>query len=169
MRWYFLESEKMDGKREIYDCKCPPNSSVSETWTTRGLESDGARIIFVEYDFYDKDPDGVREAFDCTYDSVHTLTADITAADPEKLFMYTVESDGKAVFGFNADIKNAQATYVFTEKQDFSEKSLLYVTEKAKELSSSATTLDDINNVKRFIRKELLGGRTDTVCLFMLK
>ncbi|MBO5416734.1 MAG: hypothetical protein J6A83_08915 [Clostridia bacterium] len=163
MRFYLIEVAEGGNLNEIYDMRCPPNNSVSETWTTRGLEVDGAQITFLEYEFYDKDPDGVREAFDCMYDSEHTLTIDTSKADAEKLFMYTVNLDGSVLRGFDIDIDKARAVYIFVEPQDFDDERLLNVTEKAENAPASQDA------VKNILRCELLGGKDNSVCFALLK
>ena len=103
----------------IYQRKCPPNNSVYEEWTTVGIENDGAQITFIEYDFYDKDPDGVREAYDCVYDSVYNITVDTSKIDTEKLFVYTVTKDGSLISGFDINMKNSRLITILTKPKNF--------------------------------------------------
>lgn len=127
MRWYSYVPENCN---IIYNRKCPPNNSVYEEWTTIGLENDGSQITFVEYEFYDKDPDGVREAFDCMYDSEYKITVDISRADSSKLFAYTITKDQKLKADLDIDISDSRAIYIFTKAQNFTKELLLSITEK---------------------------------------
>ena len=119
MRWYSFIPENSDSCKMIYQRKCPPNNSVYECWTTVGIENDGAQIIFIEYDFYDKDPDGVREAYECMYDSVYNITVDTSKIDTEKLFVYTVTKDGSLISGFDINMKNSRLIIILTEPKNF--------------------------------------------------
>ena len=119
MRWYSFIPENLDSCKMIYQRKCPPNNSVYEEWTTVGIENDGAQITFVEYDFYDKDPDGVREAYECMYDSVYNITVDTSKIDTEKLFVYTVTKDGSLISGFDINMKNSRLITILTEPKNF--------------------------------------------------
>ena len=144
MKFYSIEPQAGENAQILYDRKSPPNNSVSKTWTTRGVATDGAEITFVEYEYYDKDPDGVREAYGCLYDSEHTLTANTDKADPEKLFVYTVQGDGEILYGMDFNIEDAQAIYVLTAPKGISDEALLRLTEElvAKPLSyTEAETL----------------------------
>ena len=119
MRWYSFIPENSDSCKMIYQRKCPPNNSVYEEWTTVGIENDGAQITFVEYDYYDKDPDGVREAYECMYDSVYNITVDTSKIDTEKLFVYTVTKDGSLISGFDINMKNSRLITILTEPKNF--------------------------------------------------
>ena len=119
MRWYSFIPENSDSCKMIYQRKCPPNNSVYECWTTVGIENDGAQITFVEYDYYDKDPDGVREAYECMYDSVYNITVDTSKIDTEKLFVYTVTKDGSLISGFDINMKNSRLITILTEPKNF--------------------------------------------------
>ena len=119
MRWYSFIPENSDTCKMIYQRKCPPNNSVYEEWTTVGIENDGAQITFIEYDFYDKDPDGVREAYECMYDSVYNITVDTSKIDTEKLFVYTVTKDGSLISGFDINMKNSRLITILTEPKNF--------------------------------------------------
>ena len=119
MRWYSFIPENSDSCKMIYQRKCPPNNSVYECWTTVGIENDGAQITFVEYDYYDKDPDGVREAYECMYDSVYNITVDTSKIDTEKLFVYTVTKDGSLISGFDINMKNSRLIIILTEPKNF--------------------------------------------------
>lgn len=129
MKFYSIEPVTGEDARLLYEHKCPPNSSVHESWTTRGVAAGGAEITFVEYEYYDKDPDGVREAYGCSYDSEHTLTADTSKADPEKLFVYTVQKDGKILRGFDFTVEDARAIYVLSVRREIDDGTLLRLTE----------------------------------------
>ena len=119
MRWYSFIPENSDSCKMIYQRKCPPNNSVYECWTTVGIENDGAQITFVEYDYYDKDPDGVREAYDCMYDSIYNITVDTSKIATEKLFVYTVTKDGSLISGFDINMKNSRLITILTEPKNF--------------------------------------------------
>lgn len=118
MRWYSYIPESLEKCQIIYNRKCPPNNSVYEEWITVGLENDGAQITFVEYEFYDKDPDGVREAYDCMYDSEYNITVDISKFDSQKLFVYTLTKDGSLITNPDIDIAKSKAIFIFTEPQN---------------------------------------------------
>lgn len=163
MRWYSLEPKHSGNWEMIYNRKHPPNSSVSETWTTRGLAHDGAQILFVEYEFYDLDPDGVRAAFDCLYESVHSVSLEVHPGNSEKLFMYTIEPDGRVMRGFDVDVEKARAVLVFTQPQHFSDDVLLSVTDKIEQ----APTYDGA--VNQILLQDLLDGNEEVVCLAYFK
>lgn len=169
MRYYLLEGEVKGNWKNTYEQKTQPNSAVPEIWRSRSFENDGARIKFVECDYYDKDPDSVREACGCMYASVYRLTVDVDEADPEKLYVYTVETDGNVKQGFDIDMEKTRAVYIFREPRSFGNALLLAVTKKA-ELMPPADCVGEENRIMtELVKNELLGGREDVVCFFMLK
>lgn len=159
MRWYSFVPEDSKKCKYIYDRKCPPNNSVYEAWTTIGLENDGAQITFVEYDYYDKDPDGVREAYDCMYDSEYNITVDISKIDSNKLFAYTVTKDKDLIIGFDIDITKARVIYLFTEPQDLTKDLILKLTEQIE---------IDKQNAKETIQQNLFANNKNPSCLVIL-
>lgn len=164
MRCYSIKSKTNESHRFIYETKCPPNSSVSETWRTVGLENDGAQLTFVEYDFYDKDPDGVREAYDCMYESEYEITVNSEMADSEKLFAYTVTNDNTVSYGFNIDMKNARTIFVVTEPLSVDDNTILSVTEKINVLMKTEASQEPVNDI---VTRELLCQRDGTSCFIL--
>ena len=138
MRWYSNIPDNTENCSIIYNRKCPPNNSVYEEWITVGLVNDGAQIIFVEYDFYDKDPDGVREAYDCVYDSVYNITVDTSKVDNQKLFAYTVTKDYNVITGFDIDISKTKVVYIFTKPQNFDNNFLITVSKEIENYNQNA-------------------------------
>lgn len=159
MRWFYLATKNSGNYKEIYERKCPPNNSVYECWTTVGIWHNGAEVTFIEYDYYDKDPDGVREAFGSTYDSEYSITANFSGADPEKLFIYTVTGDGNVTSAPTFDINTSRAVYIFIEPTNISKELLLSITEKAEDKSLTAREIEEM------LRSQLLDDREDIACL----
>ena len=159
MRVFEIEDKTRTDVRFLYDRKCPPNSSVSRTWTTWGLAHDEAQITFVEYVFYDKDPDGVREAYGCTYDSEYSLTVNAELADPEKLFVYALSLEGEGMQGVNIDPQKARAVYVFPSPMSLTAEALLRVTEQAERAREAK------QDVEVALKYALFGNAADGVCL----
>ena len=159
MIWYSNIPDNTENCSIIYNRKCPPNNSVYEEWITVGLENDGAQITFIEYDFYDKDPDGVREAYDCVYDSIYNITVDTSKADKQKLFAYTVTKENNVITGFDIDISKTKVVYIFTEPQNFDNNLLITV---SKEIES------DSQNAKETIEQNLLANNKNSSCLVIL-
>ena len=155
MRWYSFIPENSDTCKMIYQRKCPPNNSVYECWTTVGVENDGAQITFVEYDYYDKDPDGVREAYDCMYDSEYNITVDITKSDNKKIFAYTVTKDEELILGYDIDITKTRAIYLFTEQLNLDDDLLINLTSQIEA---------DKQNAEEIIRTNLFSVK-NTPCL----
>ncbi|MBQ4509826.1 MAG: hypothetical protein II984_03800 [Clostridia bacterium] len=147
MRWYSYIPESLEKCQIIYNRKCPPNNSVYEEWITVGLENDGAQITFVEYEFYDKDPDGVREAYDCMYDSEYNITVDISKFDSQKLFVYTVAKDGSLITNSDIDIAKSKAIFIFTELQNGNEDILLNLLKQIE---------NDIKNMTQILQQSAL-------------
>lgn len=158
MKWYSFVPENLEKCKIIYDRKCPPNNSVYEEWTTVGLENDGAQITFIEYDFYDKDPDGVREAYDCVYDSIYNITVDTSKADKQKLFALTITKDSSIIEGFDIDIKQSKVIYIFTEPYNFDNNLLLRISNQIE---------NDSQNAKEIIEQNLLVNKNSS-CLVIL-
>lgn len=138
MKWYSNIPDNTENCSIIYNRKCPPNNSVYEEWITVGLENDGAQITFIEYDFYDKDPDGVREAFDCMYDSIYNVTVDTSKADKQKLFAYTVTKENNIITGFDIDISKTKVVYIFTKPQNFDNNFLITVSKEIENYNQNA-------------------------------
>lgn len=157
MAWsFYYHYPKANGEAYVrYDCKHPPNSSVSETFTTYEIVNGKAKLSFLEYDFYDLDPDGVREAYGCLYESRYTLTVDDTAYDPETLFVYTVLRDGGVQRGGKPDPDAARAIFVFSCPIESSDEALLSLTREAENLPKTA------GEVETLILCTLLDGRDD--------
>ena len=158
MRWYSFIPENSDSCKMIYQRKCPPNNSVYEEWTTVGIENDGAQITFVEYDYYDKDPDGVREAYDCMYDSKYNITVDTSKTDKQKLFALTITKDSSIIEGFDIDIKQSKVIYIFTEPYNFDNNLLLRISNQIE---------NDSQNAKEIIQQNLLVNKNSS-CLVIL-
>ena len=158
MKWYSFVPENLEKCIIIYDRKCPPNNSVYEEWTTVGLENDGAQITFIEYDFYYKDPDGVREAYDCVYDSIYNITVDTSKADKQKLFALTITKDSSIIEGFDIDIKQSKVIYIFTEPYNFDNNLLLRISNQIE---------NDSQNAKEIIEQNLLVNKNFS-CLVIL-
>ena len=158
MKWYYFVPENSEKCKIIYDRKCPPNNSVYEEWITIGLVNDGAQIIFIEYDFYDKDPDGVREAYDCMYDSIYSITVDTSKTDKQKLFALTITKDSSIIEGFDIDIKQSKVIYIFTEPYNFDNNLLLRISNQIESNSQ---------NAKEIIQQNLLANKNSS-CLVIL-
>jgi len=161
MAWslYWNEPQNAEQMCILYESICPPNNSVSETWKNVGITHHDANIMFHEYSFCDKDPDGVREAYGQMYDSKYTFTVDTSQAHPEKLFVYTLYMDGGVLQGFDVDIDTARAVYIFTTPQNITGEMLQSATEHAE---NAPHFLGEVENV---IAEELLDGREDVVYL----
>ena len=144
--WYYYEPTETKNKHVTYERKCPPNNSVTETWTTVIIKNDGAEIKFSEYTFYDNDPDGVREAYGCTYDSEYSFTVDLSKNDVQKLFVYTLNNNGTITDSI--DIDSARAIYIFTSPQSISDELLLRVTEEVEKAEHYANAVENIINEK---------------------
>jgi len=158
MYGFIVKSDSVSNCDEVYDRKHPPNSSVSETWTTYGLEYDGATVCFVEYDYYDLDPDGVRDAFDCKYDSVHTLTVNVSESDRNRFFMYTLYMDDSVVFGFDIDTEHARSIFVFSQPHEPDNEQLKLITQMVESKSASRKKIEDL------IYRNILNCREDLIC-----
>ncbi|MBO5701061.1 MAG: hypothetical protein J6S71_01355 [Clostridia bacterium] len=173
--WYYVNISRLNRGPEsgedqssgkpciFYNNYIQPNNSVHREWITVGVEHDGAKISFVEYHSYDKDPDGVREDFGCMYDFEYSFTVDVLEADPEKLFVYTLYKDGRVSRGFDIDTDNARSVMVFVEPQNFSDAELAQVIEEAENAPRYAGAVEEI------IKEKLLGGRKDTICLAFIR
>ena len=159
MRYYELTNNKCSF---IYESICPPNNSVSETWTTHGIENDGAQITFLEYEFYDKDPDGVREAYGCMYDFEYKVTINTEKADENKLFAYTVTKDKTIVRGYDIDMKSVRMVYIFTKPQEIRNEEFVLVAEKIEALKRAP---NEQESVKELINNHLIRGNEDVACL----
>ncbi|MBQ8907241.1 MAG: hypothetical protein IJY71_01470 [Clostridia bacterium] len=166
MTVFTLATPEYDKGHSTYARKHPPNSSVSETWTTYGFENGGAIIRFVQYDYYDLDPDGVREAYGCLYDDIHTVTPDTSEADPEKLFAYTVTMDGKVERGLSLDLDAAAMVLVLAEPHPLTDEALL----------SAYTAIQEAHTEKKLsltegealLRRLLFDGREDVLGIAVL-
>lgn len=163
MRYYSIEPSSPGNWKIIYDRRQPPNSSVTESWLTVGLENEGARLTFLEYIFEDDDPDGVREAYGCKYKSIYRLTADTSEADAEKIFAYTLNEDGSVVRGLGFDLERARAVYLFIKPESLDDEMLVAATEK---IESAPRYLGEVESI---IKRDLVGGRDDVVCFALIK
>ena len=143
----------------LYDSKIPPHGSIREEWTTHGLKHGPAKILFVEYRMEDDDIDGVWEAYGMKRESRYSFTVNAEAADPEKLFVYTLYKDGSLGTGFDIDTENTRVILVFPQPQEITAEALLCVAEKAETAPRVQGAVEEI------IINALLGGKEDVMCL----
>ena len=143
----------------LYDLKIPPHGSIRQEWTTHGLKHGSAQILFVEYRMEDDDIDGVWEAYGQKRESIYRFTVNAEAADPEKLFVYTLYKDGSLGTGFDIDTGNARAILVFPRPHTITAQQLLTVAEKAENAPRF------LGEVEKIVIDELLQGAEDEICL----
>ena len=143
----------------LYELKIPPHGSIREEWTTLGMKHGSSKILFVEYRMEDDDIDGVWEAYGQKRESIYRFTVNAEAADPEKLFVYTLYKDGSLGTGFDIDTENARAILTFPKAQNITAKQLLTVAEKGEKV------FRDRGAVEEIVINELLGGKEDVMCL----
>lgn len=160
--WRDVEPENPEKGEIYYSSKYPPNSSVDESFITIGVVKGEAKILFEKYDMVDKDPDGVREAYGCLYDPIHTFTVDESAADPAVIFAYTLTKAGDVKQGLPLDLDAARSIFLFTEPHEVTAETLLFVTEKAESFSL------DVHAMEELIKKDVLDGK-DALCLMLFQ
>lgn len=139
----------------FYNSRIPPHGSIRREWITRGMAHGAARISFVEYFLEDDDPDGVWEAYGMKRESEYSFTVDAQAADPEKLFVYTLYQDGSLRTGFDVDTEAACAILTFPQPQSFTAAQLRATLEKIRQAPSADRV------VEQLVIDDLLGGKTD--------
>lgn len=143
----------------LYELKIPPHGSIREEWTTLGMKHGSSKILFVEYRMEDDDIDGVWEAYGMKRESRYSFTVNAEAADPEKLFVYTLYKDGSLGTGFDIDTGNARAILVFPRPHTITAQQLLTVAEKAENAPRF------LGEVEKIVIDELLQGAEDEMCL----
>ena len=143
----------------LYDSKIPPHGSIREEWTTLGMKHGSSKILFVEYRMEDDDIDGVWEAYGMKRESRYSFTVNAEAADPEKLFVYTLYKDGSLGTGFDIDTGNARVILVFPRPHTITAQQLLSVAEKAENAPRF------LGEVEKIVSDELLQGAEDEMCL----
>ena len=141
----------------FYELKIPPHGSIREEWTTVGMEHGGAQISFVEYAMEDDDIDGVWEAYGMKRESEYSFTIHADAADPEKLFVYTLSKDGNLATGYDFDPEQVNAILVFPQAQSFTAEQLADAWEQVKNAPRVSGAVEAI------VRDVLLGGREDVM------
>lgn len=156
--WYSVNPTDAAKGGIYYNRRSKPNSSVDEEWITYGVIKGDAKLLFEEYHFSDNDPDGVREAYGCMYETVNTFTMDASAADPAHFFVYTLQADATVSEGLAPNLDTARMIFVFTEPRTLATEKLLFV---AQAIESKAV---DWEQMSAFLQKELLDGE-DTPCL----
>lgn len=168
MAWehYYINCEKIYDKEErrdepfcFYKLDIPPHGGIRREWTTRGMKHGQASIFFVEFWLEDDDPDGVWEAYGQKRDSEYSYTVHAEEADPEKLFAYTLYQDGSLRAGFDIDTDAACAILVLPRAQAITAAQLRDAWEQVKAAPRVSGAAEEI------IRKELLGGAEDVLCL----
>ena len=168
MAWrsYYINIDKLVGLNEIeedicimYNSNVPPHGGIRREWTTRGLKHGSSKILFVEYQLEDDDPDGVWEAYGQKRASEYSFTVNAEDADPEKLFVYTLYKDGSIGIGFDIDTIESRAIFVFANAQSFTAEQLSTVAEKAE----TAPRVTDA--VEEIVINDLLYGSKNTICL----
>lgn len=147
----------------VYDRKSKSNTSVSENWITLGIRKNGAQITFVEYDFYDLDPDGVRDAYDCMYDSVHEIDIDTTQMGNVGFTLYALYGDGRVERNADIDMKSARSVFAFTDPISLTNDEIIALTES---LEGAPKVNGAIDNV---LESTVLYGKIDTGCAIYLK
>ncbi len=143
----------------VYELKIPPHGSIREEWTTVGMKHGTAKILFVEYQMEDDDIDGVWEAYGMKRESKYSFTVNAEEADPKKLFVYTLCKDGSLSTAFDVDTELARSILVFAQPQNITAEQLLAVTEKAENAPRFLGAVEEV------VTEELLGGKTDVMCL----
>lgn len=168
MAWnhYYINMEKLYDPENcpedlgiFWELKIPPHGGIRREWTTIGMKHDGAAISYVEYRLEDDDPDGVWEAYGMKRDSEYSFTVHAENADPEKLFVYTLDKDGTLHTGFDIDPSKAGVILTFARKQDISAAQLADVWEKVKQAPRVQGAVEGI------VIRDLLNGMEDQLCL----
>ena len=128
-------------------------------------------VFYLGYDFYDKDPDGVREAYDCMYDSVHTYTLTTEKFDSEKLHLYMFKTDNTAFKyvqesdcqdAIQINLQDVKAVFVFLNSKEPLLDNLVNVANK---IISKNPTYNEAHNI---INTTLKSDKEDYLALFKL-